>query len=491
MPKRAIPLLTLSRAGEAAYANYRTRKVVPLRQGEATPPSKSSHVSLTETFCSRLSPASAIAVHDYYSVGTSGLSLRLTPPSKTHRLGLLTWRYTYRDRGRISRIITIGRYPGWSSDAAHKRATKIRSLLEDGDDPRKAKFTVDENGVHRVIVNFKPELLPVSSESGSIDTVGYLFRQYAAKRLSELSDNHRRNVTQIFNRHVIPELSQRDIKSVTKRELVNLYNTIKDTGHLVAANRFSTTMAAWGRYLVEQGVLEASPAIGMPRTNETERQRFLSLDELVLIWKGTEALGGPRGYFVKWLILTLTRRDEARELPWGEIVDGNYWLLPGVRNKSDRDHPIPLSSLAQAVLTECADIRSGSYVFSVTGKNPISGMSALKRELDAAIAASQEPDVPPLSRWVFHDIRRSVRSEISRLGVSHFVGERLLNHSLPKLSRTYQGYDFRPERAAALEKWANRLGPLVDPAYLPVALDETRVTLDENEVVVDPRVAGG
>jgi hypothetical protein len=309
---------------------------MPQRQG------KSHHLSLTENFVARLK-ASATVV-DYYDTNTSNLCLRVSPPSRAHRQGLKSWRWGYRHGGK-SGVLTFGHCPPWTYAIARAQAHKAQVIVDGKQDPRAVLYPALEP-------------LPASAATPApTDTVREMFRKYERDHLSGQSNNYREMITYLFEKHVIPALGTRGVRTLEKRELVAVYNKVKASGHLVMANRLSSALVSWCRYLVRQGDLEASPAVDMPKTKEQERQRFLSIDEIVLVWKAAVALGGPQGRFVRWLILTLVRRDEASGLPWREISGGNYWLLPKERNKTAaQDHPIPLSSLAQALLGECPHV---------------------------------------------------------------------------------------------------------------------------------------
>lgn len=207
--------------------------------------------------------------------------------------------------------------------------------------------------------------------------------------------------------------------------------------------------------------------MSLPKTKELERARVLSLDELVLVWKAAEMLGGPTGRFVQWMVVTAARRDEAAKLPRSEIgSDG--WLLPAWRNKARRDFMVPLSPLALAILGQCPD--TGKYLFSVSGVRPIGRFGEIKNKLDANIARLQGEDAQPLARWTFHDIRRSTATALGQLKVAPFTVERVLNHALPKLERTYNHHSYYEEKAEALRRWSDHFGPLIDPQYNIVEL---------------------
>ena len=63
----------------------------------------------------------------------------------------------------------------------------------------------------------------------------------------------------------------------------------------------------------------------------------------------------------------------------------------------------------------------------------------------------------PMKRFSLHDLRRTVRTHLSRLGISEVVAELVLGHALKGLQARYNVYGFAPEKRAALEKWAQEL----------------------------------
>ena len=66
-----------------------------------------------------------------------------------------------------------------------------------------------------------------------------------------------------------------------------------------------------------------------------------------------------------------------------------------------------------------------------------------------------------MTGWVYHDIRRTVRSRLAELRVPFEIAERVLNHAMTKLERVYNRHAYREEKAAALQLWADRLAVIV------------------------------
>jgi integrase len=73
--------------------------------------------------------------------------------------------------------------------------------------------------------------------------------------------------------------------------------------------------------------------------------------------------------------------------------------------------------------------------------------------LNAALAAVDHG----LDAFTIHDLRRTMRTHLSSLGVRSEVAERCLNHKLPSLQAVYNTHDFFAERRAELETWTAML----------------------------------
>jgi hypothetical protein len=74
-----------------------------------------------------------------------------------------------------------------------------------------------------------------------------------------------------------------------------------------------------------------------------------------------------------------------------------------------------------------------------------------------------DPSKVELARWVNHDIRRTVRSRLSRLKISEEAREAVLAHARPGIKGIYDHHDYLDEKTEALQIWGNRLREIVEP----------------------------
>jgi integrase len=209
---------------------------------------------------------------------------------------------------------------------------------------------------------------------------------------------------------------------------------------------------------MREGLVDANPVIGTGRREEVSRSRVLNEHELRIVW---HALGDDEfSSIVRLLILTGQRREEIGGLRWPELVDGKI-ILPSERTKNKREHIIPLSEPAQAIVDAQPRRRDREYVFG-RGIRGFSGWSRSKARLDARVA---EMIGHPLPGWTLHDIRRSCVTHMADLGGSPHIIEALINHISGHKHGVHGIYNrstYEREKRIALQTWANHVLALVE-----------------------------
>jgi integrase len=162
------------------------------------------------------------------------------------------------------------------------------------------------------------------------------------------------------------------------------------------------------------------------------------------------------GLYIRFLLLTATRRNEAARMVRSEVA-GDVWTIPLERMKGKIEHVVPLSTLAFANLQRCGfpEYLSERPVFTIDGLKPINGFGSLKRSFDKA--------VPLPKPWTLHDLRRTARSLMSRAGVSADIAERCLAHVIPGIRGVYDRYAYLEEKRDAFQALAALLQKIVYP----------------------------
>jgi integrase len=148
------------------------------------------------------------------------------------------------------------------------------------------------------------------------------------------------------------------------------------------------------------------------------------------------------------IILTGVRLDETREATWDEIdLDNRVWTIPAARmKKSDRDHRVPLSAAALAVLKEMHAIRQSDYVFPGAYHGKAIGKNMPLRVLNTITGTSA----------TVHGFRSSFRDwAAERTNFPDYVAEKALAHAIPDaVEAAYRRGDLFEKRRKLMDAWA-------------------------------------
>jgi len=229
-----------------------------------------------------------------------------------------------------------------------------------------------------------------------------------------------------------------------------------------SGNHVLAVLRACFRWHQRRGSLEGNPCamVEMPvGMKKLRRSRKLSDDELKWLWRALDDAPPAYAALVRFLLLTATRRDEARLMVRRELgADGKSWVVPETRAKNHLEHLVPLSEQARKVLAGAPRIEGkAGYVFTLDGRTPLGGMSKWKDKLDQRMEALAGTSIP---QWQLHDLRRSARSWLSRVATPD-VAERVLGHVVGGLRAHYDVYQYEPEKRRALVQWAREVDRIV------------------------------
>ncbi len=163
-----------------------------------------------------------------------------------------------------------------------------------------------------------------------------------------------------------------------------------------------------------------------------------------------EALRGRDGTAAKALqftILTAARSGEVRKADWSEIdLERATWTIPASRMKAGREHVVPLSDAALAILTATSeDDRNGLVFPGAKEGKPLSDMT-----LTAVLKRMERSDL------TVHGFRSTFREWAGETtGHPREVIEHALAHQLAdKAEAAYQRGSLLPKRRKLMDDWS-------------------------------------
>ena len=127
------------------------------------------------------------------------------------------------------------------------------------------------------------------------------------------------------------------------------------------------------------------------------------------------------------------RLSDVANASWPEFdFRQKLWTIPAARYKTGAAQVVPLTKEMLALLDTLPHFDSGEFLFSASwGRTPVANFSKPKLRLDARMRKT----LPKLPDWVVHDIRRTVRSQLSALPVEQHVRELVIGHAKPGLHK--------------------------------------------------------
>ena len=363
------------------------------------------------------------------------------------------------------RLRITGQAAQWSVLTRGADAQKVRLPL--GSWP---SMGVDQ--ARKVAGALKSALAGIARSEVDEQSLGAILNRYGDRRLSQLRKGA--VMARALGTTLAP-IKHRPMAEITRREVSFLIDELADRAP-VHANRVLAYTKAFFNWAVGRGYIEQSVAAAITKpTKERPRERTPSLEEIGEIWSGAGKLGYPFGPIFRLLILTATRRDEVGAIRISELdlsgKAGACWTIPAERSKNGRSIRAPLSDPAKTVIVEALEAReaTGDFLFSTTGRSPVSGWSRAKSRLDAIIAARRSAGGQRLLEpWRIHDLRRSFATlACDVLHVDPAVADRCLNHvgaaTTSTISRIYGRNELFDQRRDALAGWAVLVQGAIQP----------------------------
>jgi integrase len=283
-------------------------------------------------------------------------------------------------------------------------------------------------------------------------TVAEAMESYLAQRA------HLRTIGEIrrrFRAYVLPTWGSRVLRSIARRDVVALGDMVRERHGGTTANRVTSSVKGLLAWAVDRDMLDVHPAarLRLPAP-ERSRDRVLTDAELRALWAAWDVLGWPFGTALKVLLLTGCRRSEVGGMRWTEVdLETALWTVPAARVKSGVAHLVPLAPLVMELLRTMPRLYGCAFAFSVSGRAAITDWSR-------AMARTRE--LSGVADVRIHDLRRTMRSGLSRLGVSFDVAELAIGHRMRGVAARYDRYDRLAERRDAIERWGAHVAGLVE-----------------------------
>lgn len=413
---------------------------------------------------------------------TPGLVFRLT------KSGSASWYFRGRTKdGRATRV-KLGDYPSVGLADARGAAKDAAADLRKGGDP------VAERRAARA-ARLAQE---AAREEQAAETVAARLQQWQAARTSDpaspWSPRYAAEIQRVCRQAIIPKLGEKHLGSTTRVEWTTLVTDWKAAVAKPKAKRkgekkragapardgsgaaafLYRTVSAFLNHAEAHGWIDAPM---LPRKGASliaaapaARARVLTDAELKAVWEAADREPPKLRAVIRLLILTAAREAEVAGMAVREVDrEAARWRIPAERAKNRTSITVPLSPLALAEVAAVwpKEAEPDQFLFGRTAAAAFQGFGRLKKRIDAA---------SKVAAWRWHDLRRTARTGMTRLGVPRDHAEAAINHisGRSKLERTYDRHDYAEEVVAALTRWQAHVAGLVGQGAKVVSLVERR-----------------
>jgi integrase len=185
------------------------------------------------------------------------------------------------------------------------------------------------------------------------------------------------------------------------------------------------------------------------RVRKVKHHTALPYAELPDFMVALRAQGGIAARALEFTILTAARTGEAIGATWDEIFEAEkVWVVPGNRMKAGKEHRVPLSNPALAILKEmklCGDAGEGFVFHGAKREKPLSNMAmiAMLRRMgcgDLTVHGFRSS----FRDWVAE--RTHFPGEVAEMALAHAVGD--------KVEAAYRRGDLFDRRRRIMAEWA-------------------------------------
>lgn len=355
--------------------------------------------------------------------GVTGLNIQVQPS------GNKSWILRIRI-GDKRHEIGLGAYPDTGLAAAREKARELRDKVANGANPV----------VERQVA--KAEVVAEQARTITFNEAAKRFLVWKAKEFSNVKHAEQWRATlatyasPVLGKMMVHDIDVRDVQ----RALEPIWTTKTETASRVRGRiegvlawatvggyRKGDNPARWA------GNLDAV----MPKPGKLKKgdnQPAVPIELMPAWFAALRKRDGMAARALEFLTLCASRSGEVRGMTWDEVdLQAGLWTIPAARMKAGREHRVPLSAAALAVLEGVERRQDSPYVFPAERGGQLSDMSigAVMRRMNEAEPGrwldrvSKRPAVPHGLRSAFRDWageKTDFPREVAEMALAHNVG---------------------------------------------------------------------
>ncbi len=332
--------------------------------------------------------------------------------------GRRTYCVQYRNVNRVKKMFKIGTHGQVTTEEARSLAKKYLGGAVHGHDPAKKK-----------------------KDNQSLPTMNDLARDYVLHHGEKKKPKSLEEDQKLLKNIILPAFGKKNVTDISRREIEELHREHKKTPY--QANRALAVLSKMFTLANNWEWREDNPVKGIERYPEEKRDRWLTSEELKVLWKVLDEYSNPLvACIFKLLILTGARKGELTHATWDQFdLEKGVWTKPSHLTKQKKKEHLPLSIEAMEILETMKSQASSPFLFP--GKVEGKPVQEIKKSWDTIRKKSGFPDLR------IHDLRHTHASHLVSSGLSLSIVGKLLGHTQASTTQRYAHLADEPLRQAA------------------------------------------
>lgn len=361
--------------------------------------------------------------------------------------GTRLWRLDYSFQSK-RKTLSLGQYPLLGLAAAREKRDDAKRLLLDGVDPGDAKKQIELSVL-------------AAADAPTFEVV-------ANEYLSRLKHDGCAERTYTKNEWLLTnlaaDLSPKAIADITPADILSVLQHVEASGRLESARRLRSALSAVFRLGVVTLRCPNDPTIALIGATKAPKvtNRAAIVDEIHfgrLMRDIDEYDGWPTlKYAMQFTALSVARPGEVRLAEWPEFdLEAKRWIIPEERTKMRREHAVPLSDQAVAVLKNVSAISQGKRLVFPSIRSYDRPLS------DAAMISALRRMGYEKHEQTAHGFRSSFSTIMNERGHDPEIIEHALAHVDSSVRAVYNRAKYYAPRAVLLQEWADIVDTLKKP----------------------------
>lgn len=386
--------------------------------------------------------------------GVAGLYLQVTPN------GGKTWVLRTALAGKRAEM-GLGGFPTVTLARAREKAREARDKIDQGIDP-----LVERKAARAALV---------AAARRGLTFTDAMNRYLDAKMEAFTNAKHKAQWRATLETYAQPELGAMLVQDIQVQDVLKVLHPLwsdrtetatRLRGRIeavlswatVSGHRTGDNPARWAGNLKE---LLPAPA----KVTKGDNHPALNLDDAPAWFAALQAREGFGARALEFVALTAARSGEVRGAAWAEIdLDRALWTIPADRMKMSREHRVPLSPAAVALLQAMPRLEGTDMVFPSTKGGQLSDMTlsaTMRRMHEAEIDAQRSGFIDRVNKRpaVPHGLRSTFRDWVAER--THFPGEMAevaLAHKISSaVEAAYRRGDMIEKRRRMMADWSDFL----------------------------------